>query len=84
MPRALVVQAIGGLVMAYILARVIGHASTSLVAGVFVGFMMWLGFVAPIMQPGAMFEKRPMSFFCISSGYQLVSLAIMGAIIGML
>ncbi len=85
MPAALVVQAIAGLVMAYILARVIGHyGAENLIAGAFVGFMMWLGFVATISLPTVMFEKRKMSLFSIVAGYQLVCLAVMGAIIAVM
>jgi len=82
MPGALAVQALAGLVMAYVLARVIGHYSAeNLIAGAFIGFMMWLGFVATILLPTVMFEKRSMNLFYIVAGYQLVSLAVMGAII---
>ena len=85
MPSALAVQGIGSLVMAWVLAQVIGHyGATGAVDGALVGFLMWLGFVVTIMLPGVMFEKRPMSFFAIYSGYQLVTLVVMGAILGAL
>ncbi|MEX0696849.1 MAG: DUF1761 domain-containing protein [Dongiaceae bacterium] len=85
MPQAIAVQALGSLVMAYVLAQVIGHYETDgLLAGALVGILMWVGFVATIMLPGVLFEKRSLGFFGIYSGYQLVTLAIMGAIIGAL
>ncbi|OGL60163.1 hypothetical protein A2752_02040 [Candidatus Uhrbacteria bacterium RIFCSPHIGHO2_01_FULL_46_23] len=81
-PEAIAVQAVGSLVMAYVLAQIIGHiGATDLWTGAVVGLMMWLGFVASIMLPGVMFEKRPMNFFFIYSGYQLVTMLVMGAII---
>ncbi len=46
--------------------------------------MMWLGFVATISLPTVMFEKRKMSLFSIVAGYQLVCLAVMGAIIAVM
>src|SRR3989344_682372 len=81
-PEAIAVQAVGSLVMAYVLAQIIGHiGATDLWTGAVVGLMMWLGFVASIMLPGVMFEKPPMNFFFIYSGYQLVTMLVMGAII---
>ncbi|MHA1549478.1 MAG: DUF1761 domain-containing protein [Alphaproteobacteria bacterium] len=83
MPRAMIVGIIGDLIMAYILARFIGHYATDgLVAGAVVGFMAWLGFVATVMLGGMMYENRKMSLFYINGGYQLVGLVVMGAIIG--
>ena len=85
MPQAIAVQALGSLVMAYFLAQVIGHYETDgLLVGAVVGILMWVGFVATIMLPGVLFEKRSLGFFGIYAGYQLVTLAIMGAIIGAL
>jgi hypothetical protein len=85
MPGAIVVQALGGLVMAYVLAQVIGHYSAeNLVAGAFIGFLMWLGFVPTFLLPNVMFEKRSIVLFYIVAGFQLVSMVIMGAIIGAL
>ena len=83
MPRAIAVQALGSLVMAWVLAQVIGqYGGGGLLGGALVGLLMWVGFVATIMLPGAMFEKRSMGFFGIYSGYQLVTLVVMGAIVG--
>ena len=85
MPRALVVQAIGDLIMAYILTRVIGHyGAENLVAGAFVGFMMWLGFIAPLLAGSIVFERRPMNYAYVNGGFNLVTLVVMGAIIGVL
>jgi len=83
MPRAIVVGIIGDLIMAYILARFIGHYATDgLIAGAVVGAMAWLGFVATVMLGGMMYESRKMSLFYINGGYQLVGIVVMGAIIG--
>ena len=83
MPSAVAVQAVGSLLMAYILAQVIGHYGTrDVVGGAFVGLIMWIGFVVTIMLPGVLFEKRSMRFFAIYAGYQLATMLVMGAIIG--
>ena len=85
MPRAIGVQIVGDLIMAYILARFIGHyAGDGLLAGALVGFMAWLGFVATVTLGAIVFENRPLRLFGINAGFQLVGIVVMGAIIGAL
>lgn len=84
MTPAFVVQIIGDLIMAYVLARFIGHyGATDLLGGAFIGFMAWLGFVVTIMVGTIFYEKKPGELIAINAGYQLVGLVVMGAIIGM-
>ena len=83
MAPAIVVQLIGDLIMAYILARFIVHyGDPSLVSGAIVGFMAWLGFVATLMVASMFYEKKPGELIAINAGYQLVGILVMGAIIG--
>ena len=85
MPKAMVVQAIGDLIMAYILARILGHyGAETLLAGGFVGFMAWLGFIVPVMAGGIVFERRPMNYAYVNGGFNLVSIVVMGAVISVL
>ena len=85
MPKALFVQAIGDLIMAYVLARIIGHyGAETLVAGSFVGFMAWLGFTAPLTAAAVVFEQRPMNYAYVTGGFNLLSIVIMGAVISVL
>jgi len=80
---AIVVQIIGDLIMAYILARFIIHyGATDLIGGAFIGFMAWLGFVATIMAGAIFYEKRPPQLVAINAGYQLVGIVVMGVILG--
>lgn len=80
---AMVVQIVGDLVMAYVLARFVGHyGAEGLMGGAFVGFMAWLGFVATIMVGTIYYEKKSVEFVAINAGYQLVGIVVMGAIIG--
>jgi hypothetical protein len=80
---ALVAQIVGDLIMAYILARFIIHYSApSLLGGVLVGFMAWLGFVATLMVASMFYEKKPAELIAINAGYQLVGIVVMGAILG--
>jgi hypothetical protein len=80
---AMAVQIVGDLVMAYVLARFIGHyGAEGVLSGAFVGFMAWLGFVATIMLGSIFYEKKPAELVAINAGYQLVGIVVMGAIIG--
>lgn len=50
--------------------------------GLFAGFMTGLGWVATFLGIVYLFEKRPMSLFLINAGYCVVTLTVMGAILG--
>jgi hypothetical protein len=81
--QAMVVGFLTDLVMAYVLARFAGHyGAVTLMQGAIVGFMAWLGFVATIMVGSIFYERKPMELVAITGGYQLVTMVVMGAIIG--
>jgi hypothetical protein len=81
--QAMIVGFVGDLVMAYILARFIGHyGDTGIGGGLLVAFMAWLGFVATLMAGQIYYERKPGELVAINAGYQLVGLLVMGAILG--
>jgi hypothetical protein len=83
--RALIAEGVGNLIMAYVLARFIAHyGSNDLVGGAFIGFMAWLGFVATVFANQIFYEQKPQQLIFINGGYMLVSLIVMGGIIGIL
>jgi ABC-type antimicrobial peptide transport system permease subunit len=83
MVQAMVVQIVTDLVMAYILVRfIIYYGSADLLSGAFVGVMAWFGFVITIMVGAIFYERRPPMLVAINGGYQLLGLAVMGAILG--
>lgn len=47
------------------------------------GFWVWLGFVMPVQATEVLFSKKPVKLFGINTGYQLVSLLVMGVVIGL-
>ncbi len=49
-------------------------------AGAFVGFLSWLGWVAAIQFPQGIYEGGPPRLFAINSGYWLVGLLLIGAL----
>jgi hypothetical protein len=78
---------IGGVVTAAVTAYVLavlmgGLGATTPVDGVIVGVVVWLGFVATWLASGVFFERRSTEWWAINAGQAIVSLAIMGAIIG--
>jgi hypothetical protein len=82
MVTAMVVQLIGDLIMAYVLARLrIHYGAATLWDGVVIGFMAWLGFVATIMVALIFYEKKKPELIAINAGYQLVGIVVMGAIL---
>ncbi|HZP19102.1 MAG TPA: DUF1761 domain-containing protein [Bauldia sp.] len=80
--QAMIVQIIGDLIMAYVLARFIVHYGGGIGTGILVSAMAWLAFVATIGAGQIFYEKRKPQIFAIASGYQLVSMVVMGIILG--
>ncbi len=74
---------IAAIVTALVLAIFIGTGATWL-EGVSVAFYAWLGFIAPVMLGMVLWECKPFQLYVINVTYQLVSIVIMGAIIGAL
>ncbi|TSC86928.1 MAG: hypothetical protein G01um10148_33 [Parcubacteria group bacterium Gr01-1014_8] len=84
--KTYLIQAIGALVMAYVLSHVLVFATSymqtsGLMAGLTSGFWMWLGFVAPVTVGVVLWDGKPWKLWFIQSGYYLVSLIVMGIII---
>jgi hypothetical protein len=80
---ALIAEAIGDLIMAYVLARFVAHYGFGGIGGgLLIGFMAWLGFVATVMANQIFYERKPQQLVVINAGYLLVSLLVMGAILG--
>ena len=77
---------LGSLVTSYILAHAVIFANSYLMsygapAGLMVGFLNWLGFVAPVTLGAVLWEGKPWKLWYIVSGYYLVSFMIMGVIL---
>jgi len=70
------------LVTAYVLSHIIDFAGAeTLSAGATTGFWVWLGFVAPVQLTAVLYGGKKHKLFYIDTGYQLVALAVMGAIL---
>lgn len=73
--------------MAYVLAHSIIFAGSFLhqggvVAGLQAAFWSWLGFVAPVTLGSVLWDGKPWKLWGINAGYFLVTLLVMGLILG--
>lgn len=76
-------SAVVGFIMSYILGYfVMATHSVTMLTGLILGLVIWLGFVFTSQILGVLFASRPWRLFLIDAGYLLVALAVMGAIIG--
>jgi hypothetical protein len=82
LPKALVGDLIGSLLMALVLVHAIRYAGAEdLGTGLFVTFWNWLGFVAVVLLGSVTYEHRPWRYFAINAGYRFVAMMAMGAIL---
>jgi len=85
--KAMTLQFIVSLIMAYVLAYfvIVAGAFDSLSvwgAGVATAFWIWLGFIVPITIGIVLWENKPWKLWFINASNYLVTLLIMGAILG--
>jgi Protein of unknown function (DUF1761) len=81
MARVFSLSALASLVMAFNLAAFIGPTA-SIGFGAFAGFAAGLGWVAMSLAVIYLFEQRSLELWLINSGYQVLALTLMGAILG--
>jgi len=79
----LVIAAVACLVMAYMLAGLMGHlANVTIRGGVISAFFVWIGFVLTTVATNHAFEGMKPVVTAIDAGHWLAVLVLMGAIIG--
>jgi hypothetical protein len=67
---------------ALVLNQVIGWSgATGIASSLLAALVVWTGFVASALMAQMTYEHRPFAFFAISSGYRLVTLEVMAAIL---
>jgi hypothetical protein len=80
---ASIMQCLGSIVMAYVLAWLMAQLDyTSVGQGVKLAMIVWIGFVACVIGPNFAFQAYPFYFFLIITGYTLVSLLLSAVILG--
>lgn len=85
--RAYILQFLASLVMACVLAAVLYYKSLyfnlgGAMLGATVGFWAWLGFVAPVSLGSVLWEGKSWKLWYINASNYLVTLVIMGVILG--
>ncbi len=78
---------VGALIMAYVLSHVYVFAAAYLhtdgiPGGIAAAFWSWLGFVAPVTVGTVLWDGKPWKLWFINAGYYLVTLLLMGIVIG--
>jgi Protein of unknown function (DUF1761) len=82
-PWPLIVSFVADLVMAWMLAGVLGHlGAVTLSNGVISAAFLWFGFVITTLAVNNMFGMRSHRLIAIDGGHWLGALLLMGAIIG--
>ena len=82
MRKTMTLTFIGSLVTAAVLSMLVGWmGAKTLSAGIAAGFWAWLGFVATVTLGGVLFAKMSWNLYILNNAYQLISLAVMGAIL---
>lgn len=82
MAKSYAIAFLGSLVTAFVLAifiEIVG--AITVVGGIKVGFLVWLGFVATTTLGSILWENKPQELYALNNGYNLLSLATMGAIL---
>lgn len=70
------------LLQAYILAHFVHYTgSKDAKDGAQTGFWIWLGFMTTLLMQGTLYERRAMALWAINSGYELLSILVMGVIL---
>ncbi len=77
-----IINFIGALVMAYVMAHFVYlMPAVGFAEGVKLGFWAWLGFVAVSMLGMVLWEGKPWKYYSIVAGYQLVNMALIAGIL---
>jgi hypothetical protein len=74
---------VSAVITSAVLAYFINQANLhTLGGGLLAGLLAWVGFIATSTAVGYVFEKRPFALFAVNTGAQLITLVVMGAILG--
>jgi len=69
-------------ILAHFVAYAVGSGSSSAGAGALTGLWAWLGFVVPMIGSEHLFSGKTKNLYLITVGHYLLSLVVMGAILG--
>src|SRR6185369_7912154 len=74
MTRAIAIDFLGSLIMAFVLLQAVKYAGAATAAqGMAVGFFNWLGFIAVVTIATVTYLPKPLQLFFVQNGYLLLS-----------
>lgn len=83
MGKAVGVDVVMSVLMAFAMANIIGASGiTDWLNGALAGLWLWVGFVLATHLPLWGYENRPLKLIAINAGSNLVSIVLMGAVLG--
>lgn len=81
--RSMFIGFIITLISVYVLAvLIVNTGSTTITGGMLIGFLIWLGCSLSSTIGPIIWENKSMSLFWIASPYELISLLIVGGVLG--
>jgi hypothetical protein len=84
MPKTYAFAFVGALIMGYILAILLNlTGAITIMDGLQIGFLVWLGFIATSSLSLVLFEGRKQELYLLNSGYNLVGILVMSAILAL-
>jgi hypothetical protein len=86
-PAPFIIAFAANVVMAWMLAGIIGHlgiGGVNLKTSVISGALIWFGFVLTTIAVNYSFGKRPLKLLAIDAGHWLAVLVLQGAVIGLM
>jgi hypothetical protein len=78
----MIMSLVGDILLSFVLAHVIiWSGSREFGRGLFIGFVMWMGFFAATAIPQGVFEGRPFKLFAINQAYNLLGLMLIAGVL---
>ena len=70
------------IIMSYVLAHFVRYVTAETFSdGMWLGFWLWLGFIAPVQLGMVLWEGKPVKLYLLSTSYYLVALMISAGIL---
>lgn len=83
-PQAMSIGFVVTLLVAYVLAQfIVLTGADSLETAVQLGFWIWLGFLAPTLANGWLWEGKQLKLFAFNAAYALVNIEVMALVLGL-
>jgi hypothetical protein len=82
-PMPYIVTFVCNFILASVLAQlIVATGKATAMHGVRVGFLAWAGFIATTIMMDYQFEGRTFTIWAINTGYPLIGMLVMGAVLG--